>query len=75
VRFCHRHLWDHQHFQELDHAALQGGGLVRWKLGRVTLPLTEGRFTPLLSGKKISEELIDNSSRFCMSDEVWEIKK
>ena len=43
--------------------------------GIVTRPLPEGRINPLLSGMKISEESIDNGSRFPMSDAVGEIKK
>jgi hypothetical protein len=54
---------------------LQHGGLFRLSPGIVNLPLPEGRINPLLSGKKISEELIDNGSRFRMSDAVREIKK
>jgi hypothetical protein len=74
-RFYHRHLCAHHHFPAVDHAALRRGGLCRLSLGIVTLLLPEGRINPLLSGKKISEELIDNVSRFRMSDAVREIKK
>lgn len=54
---------------------LQHGGLFRLSPGILTLPLPEGRINPLFFGKKISEELIDNSSHFRMSDVVREIKK
>jgi hypothetical protein len=74
-RFYHRQLCAHHHFPAVDHAALKRGGLFRLSLGIVTLPLPEGRINPLLSGKKITEEVIDNGSRFCMSDAVREIKK
>jgi len=37
--------------------------------------LPKGRSNPLFSGKKISEALIDNGSRFRMSDAVREIEK
>jgi hypothetical protein len=50
-------------------------GLFRLSPGIVNLPLPEGRINPLLSGKKRSEALIDNGSRFRMSDAVREIKK
>lgn len=54
---------------------LQRSGLFRLSPGIVTRPLPEGRINPLLSGKKITEELIDSGSRFRMSDAVGEIKK
>jgi hypothetical protein len=54
---------------------LKRGGLFRLSQGIVTRPLREGRINPLLTGMKISEESIDNGSRFPMSDAVGEIKK
>jgi hypothetical protein len=54
---------------------LQRGGLFCLSPCIITRPLPEGGINPLLSGKKITEELIDNGSRFRMSDAVREIKK
>jgi len=54
---------------------LQRGGLFRLSPGIVTRPLPKLRINSLLSGMKISEELIDNGSCFPMSDAVREIKK